>query len=61
MLGKGVSGATYMVRGADCTAPRKEMARVVRWKKLLLNIMIIAVFLLDVFVLGIGGLSDEVR
>ena len=42
---------TYKVRGADCTVPSKEMARVDRWKKLLVN-MIVAVFLSKMLVLG---------
>ena len=35
---------TYKVRGADCTVRSKEMARAERWRKLLLNMTVIAVF-----------------
>ena len=51
------------MRGADCTVPSREMARVERWRKLLfnMNMMVTAVFLLEVFVLGVSGSSDEVR
>lgn len=47
---------TYKVRGADSTVPSSEMARVERWRKLLLNMnmMVIGVFLLEVFVLGMS-------
>ena len=33
-------GVTHKVRGADCTVPSNEMARVDRWRKLLVNIVI---------------------
>lgn len=39
------SRVTYKVRGADCTVPKQEMARVERWRKLLLNMVVIAGFL----------------
>lgn len=61
LLKQGSRGVTYKVRGADCTVPSKEMARVERWRKLLLNMMVIAVFVLGVFVLGIYGMGDQVR
>ena len=51
----------YKVRGADCTVPSKEMARVERWRKLLLNMVVIVVFLLGAFVFGICGLDGQVR
>ena len=48
---------TYKVRGAECTVPNKEMARVEKGRKLLLNMVVIAVFLLvGILEFGICGL-----
>ncbi len=56
------SQVTYKVRGADCTVAKKEMARAEKWRKLLLNMVVIAVFLLvGILELGICGLSDQVK
>ena len=55
---------TYKVRGADLTVPNKEVARVARRKKLLLNMMIFAVaavVLFQVFMGRICWLGEEVR
>ena len=53
---------TYKVRGADCTVPKKEIARAERWRKLLLNMAVIAVFLLvGNLEFGICRLSDQVK
>ena len=54
------SGSSYKVRGADWTAPSNEMARVERWKTLLLNMMVIAVLSFEVYVVGRCGLGDHV-
>lgn len=45
---------TYKVRGADLTVPNKEMARVERRKKLLLNIVIFAVAAVVLFHVFMG-------
>ena len=45
------------MRGADCTVPSKEMARVDRWRKLLVNMVVVAVFL-SRYVFGDVGLGQ---
>ena len=44
----------YKVRGADCTVPKQETARVEKWRKLLLNMVVLAVFLFAVEILVFG-------
>ena len=50
---------TYKVRGADCTVPSKEMARVERGRKLLLSMMIVAMSLVGKWKIGVYRLDME--
>ena len=47
------------MRGADCTVPRKEMAREDRWRKFLVN-MVVAMLLSEMFSgdVGLGADGD---
>ena len=47
----------YNVRGADCTVPSKEMAKVEKWSKLLVSMVVIAVFLFEIFGICRRGLG----
>lgn len=60
-LPKSRSRVTYTVRGADCTAPSKKMAMVERWRKMLLNMVVRAGCLFEIFVFGICGLDNQGR